>query len=44
MTMVIFGQERIATRSVADYLGKPHEPDDFLNRGVRLLPAGQLPP
>ena len=36
-------RQRAMALGVADYLEKPFEPDDFINRVVRLLPV-QLPP
>ena len=33
-------RQRALALGVADYLEKPFEPDDFINRVVRLLPAG----
>jgi len=36
-------RQRAMALGVADYLEKPFEPDDFINRVVRLLPS-QLPP
>jgi CheY-like chemotaxis protein len=36
-------RQRAMSLGVADYLEKPFEPDDFINRVTRLLPA-QLPP
>jgi CheY-like chemotaxis protein len=37
-------RQRALALGVADYLEKPFEPDDFINRVVRLLPAGLPPP
>jgi len=37
-------RQRAMALGVADYLEKPFEPDDFINRVVRLLPAPNLPP
>jgi CheY-like chemotaxis protein len=37
-------RQRAMALGVADYLEKPFEPDDFINRVVRLLPAQQPPP
>jgi len=37
-------RQRALALGVADYLEKPFEPDDFINRVARLLPAGLPPP
>jgi two-component system, cell cycle response regulator DivK len=37
-------KQRALALGVADYLEKPFEPDDFINRVVRLLPARQSTP
>lgn len=36
-------RQRAMALGVADYLEKPFEPDDFINRVVRLLPAKPEP-
>ncbi|MBK9990783.1 MAG: response regulator [Verrucomicrobia bacterium] len=37
-------KQRALALGVADYLEKPFEPDDFINRVLRLLPARQPTP
>jgi len=37
-------RQRAMALGVADYLEKPFEPDDFINRVVRLLPSQLSPP
>lgn len=37
-------KQRALALGVADYLEKPFEPDDFINRVLRLLPARQSTP
>jgi CheY-like chemotaxis protein len=37
-------RQRAMALGVADYLEKPFEPDDFINRVTRLLPAQPPPP